>query len=194
MQPFLSKNNVGLSTFDKSKQQTTTIDYEAAFLLVNVIDRILEGKEQIEGSIDVPCGTDARLEFSRNVNNGRPETWLNLTKNGITIGFLFDTRVINIKVDGQFKQEIVETGLGSFKKTLNGYLEGINAERHLNKLTDDYIKANGGNNDNNDNGNNNRKPYYNNNNGYRKQYNNNYNRNNYQQPKQQDMSSYQINN
>ena len=34
----------------------------------------------------------------------------------------------------------LDSGLGAFVKTIEGYLTGINADRHLNKLTDDFIK------------------------------------------------------
>ena len=36
--------------------------------------------------------------------------------------------------------EIIEAGLGVFLKTVEGYLTGINADRHLDKLTEDFAK------------------------------------------------------
>lgn len=216
MQPFLSKNNIGISKYDATKAQTTTIGYESAYLLSNLIGRIIDKKESLEGIIPIPCGNDAKLEFERVSNaSGIMETWLHLTKNNIKISYLFGIQIINVKINGQMTQQVIETDLGVFQKTIDGYLGGINADRHLDKLTDDYVKAqqqaNGGQNNrggNNYQGNNYKKPYYNNNGGgnggYKKPYynngngnNGNYNRqnnNNWNPPKQQDMSTYQINN
>ena len=110
-----------------------------------------------------------------------------------------------VKENGQFVSKIIECGLKSFKGILDGYLSGINADRHLDKLTDDFIKAQEGQNNNSGNNNNNNGNYNNyrkNYNGYKKPYNNNRNYNNnggnnngnnWNPPKQQDLSSYQIN-
>lgn len=218
MQPFLSKNNIGVNQYDTKKAQTTTISYDSASLLDDLIEKIVDKNEALEGIVPIPCGIDAKLEFERKMTeSGIIETWLHLSKNNITISYLFPTQIINVKINGQMSQQVIETGLRSFRGPIKGYLEGINADRHLNKLTDDFAKAqqqsNGGSNNNrggnNYQGNNNgyKKPYYNNNGnngGYKKPYynnnggnnNGNYNRNNnnWNPPKQQDMSTYQINN
>lgn len=207
--PFLSKDNLGKSTYDMKNGQVTTIDYEGAAALYKVADDIIEGKIS-EVSLPIPCASGATIEIERKLSsNGIMETYLNLTKNNIKISFRFKTRIMQVKENGQIVQKTIESGLEAFKKTLEGYLTGINADRHLNKLTDDFIKAqesNGGqqnNNGNNNYRNNNYRKPYNGNNGYRKPYNNNNNgngnyngnnSNNWNPPKQQDMSSYTINN
>lgn len=213
MQPFKGKDNMGRNSYDESKKQTTTIDYESAYLLWSTIEDILAGKD-ISGTIPIPCGPDATLEFKREMgSNGFMESSLIISKNNIQIQFKFRQVITNINVNGQMIQKVNEVGLGSFNKVINGYLEGINADRHLNKLTDDFVKAQQPQGQNNNGGGNNnyQRPYNNGNNngGYR---NNNYRRNNYngnnrnynnqnnnnnwngQPPKQQDMSSYNISN
>ena len=83
--------------------------------------------------------------------------------------------------------------------TIHGYLNGVNSERHLNKLTEDYAKLQEGKQGNQNNN------QYRNNNGYQKNngyqnknYNNNYKNNNYQKnynnPNTQSFSDYKINN
>lgn len=213
MQPFKGKDQLGRNSFDSSKAIITTIDFDSAYLLWSTIKDIEDGKD-ITGTIPIPCGPDATLEFERKPGpNGFMESFLNISKNNITISFKFRTIIANVNVNGQPMQKVIEVGLGSFSKTINGYLEGINADRHLDKLTDDYIRTQQPQNQNNGGGNNNyQKPYNNgNNNGgyrnnsYRRNYNNNnrnYNNNqggnnnwnNNNSPKQQDMSSYTISN
>jgi hypothetical protein len=131
------------------------------------------------------------------------ETVLTLNKANNTIPFKFATQQIQVKENGQFVTKYIESQLGAFGKILDGYLSGINADRHLDKLTDDYVKSINSSNqpDNqpkfqNNNYNNFTKPS-NNNGGYKKNYNNNNYRNNgnwNKNAQQQPMSSYQIQN
>lgn len=205
---FLSKDNVGRSTYDLKNGLSTTVNFEGAAALFVVADDIINGKIQ-ECNLPIPCAAGAELNLERKLSqNGTMETIFSITKNGMTVPFIFNTMSIQVKVNGQVSTKVIETGLEAFKKTIDGYLSGINAERHLNKLTDDYVKATNGNNSQgrqqngyNNSGNNNRG--YNNN--YRRQYNNNnggrYNNNNQNNNgnnnnwnQNQNLSTYQIKN
>lgn len=204
--PYIGKGQNGLSTYDMKNGQNTTVDYEGASALSQIIEDIIDNKIQ-ECDLPIPCAAGATLKLHRGMGNeGKIETVFSINKNGVEIPFVFKTMSYQVKENGQFVTKIIECGLKSFQKVLDGYLGGINSDRHLDKLTDDYVKAQG-NNGNNGGGNQNnggnyrnnnyRKGNYNNN--YKKPYNNNngnYNGNSSWEPpkQQQNLSSYQINN
>ena len=172
--PFLSKDNVGRSRYDTNNGQNTTVNYEGAFALYQMSKDIIDGKIQ-EANLVIPCASEASLTFERKMGTtGQLETWISISKNNVIIPFKFQTIVQQVKENGQPVTRIMEVGLGVFMKTIEGYLTGINADRHLDKLTDDYVKSQGGNTQQGNSGNDFR--YQNNNfrnNGYKKPYNNN---------------------
>lgn len=201
--PILSKDQNGKRQYDMKNGQTTTIDFEGASALYDTIQKIVDGKIN-ECSLMIPCN-GAELHLDRSYNGMGFETLFKINKNGMEISYKFKVDTINIKENGQNTVKTIESGLIAFNKTIEGYLTGINADRHLNKLTDDYVASqnvNNGNNGwkgNNYNNNNNRKNYngnynkggYNNN---RKNYNNNNNQQWHPQSPAQNMSTYQIQN
>jgi len=189
--PFTGKNQQGRSTYDMKNGQQTTVNYEGAYALYQAAKDIIDGKVQ-QTSLAVPCN-GASLTLERKLGmNGQMETVFSISKNNVTIPFKFNTIQQQVNINGQVQTNIIEIGLGAFLKTIDGYLTGINADRHLNKLTEDYAKLQERNEQpqaqnqgqNNGGGNNNYRP--------RKQYNNYY-----QKPQQnyqtQSFSDYQIN-
>jgi hypothetical protein len=188
--PFINKDSNGRSNYDTKHGQQTTINYEAAFALYKACDDIINGTIK-EMNMSIPCiGGSLTLERKLGTN-GQMETVFTINKNNMSIPFKFNTIQYQTKENGQIVQKTSESGLGAFMCTIKGYLDGVNADRHLDKLTEDYIKANNQNNNqqnqpqnqqrpynnnNNNNyrgGNNYRKPYNGNNNNYRKNNNNN---------------------
>ena len=115
-----------------------------------------------------------------------------------------------IKENGSVISKTIESGVGAFMMTVEGYLTGVNADRHLDKMTEEYSQLNGGTNgqqnqnqqnnqpqQNNqqrqfrpNNYNNNKRNGYNNNNHYNNNRNNGGNWNNNQQP--QNFNDYSI--
>ena len=201
--PFMQKSPNGLNTYDKSKLLMTTIDYESAYSLYRAIEGIINNKYQNGVSLNIPCN-DGMLILERKMDNGEFATFLVLTKNNTTIPFKFNTKII--KVNGS-NDEVIESGLGVFLKTIEGYLTGINADRHLDKLTDDFAKlVNGDSSENNQKFNTNTSYQKNNNFNNKKNWNKNNNwknnngNSNFQnkrsweqnQPNQQNFSLYQI--
>jgi len=201
--PFVSKDTTGKSTYNPEAGMLTTVNWEGAYALYKTAMDIIENKV-VSANIVVPCnqGTTLTLE-SKDPSN----TTFIITKNGGSIPFKFATQTRQDKDSGgNSVTTIIQTGLGAFASTLKGYLEGINADRHLDKLTEDYAKSQGGQNAGQNNqqtggwqGNNQgqRGGYQN-----RGQYSRNNNRSNYSRPNygggynnnqpQQNMSSYQV--
>lgn len=206
--PFLEKDNVGMSKYDLKNGQQTTVNFEGAYTLYQAAKDIVDGKVQELNQV-IPCyGATIILERKPNTT-GVMETIFSINKNNITIPFKFQTVERQVKNSaGQTLTEIIESGLGAFMETLKGYLNGINADRHLDKLTEDFAKTQQNNqqqgnfnNSNNNYRNNGYKKPFNNGGGYKKPYNGGYNQQGGQQsgwnnnpPKQQDMSSYNIQN
>lgn len=206
--PYIGRDNAGKSSYDLKHGQNTTVDYEGAAALSQVVTDIINGKIQ-ECDLPIPCASGASLKMHRGIgNDGKLETVFSINKNGVEIPFKFKTVSYQTKENGQYVTKVIECGLISFNGILNGYITGINADRHLDKLTEDYIKAQEGQGGGNGNPNNNNGNYRNNNyrnksnyNNYNKKPYNNGNNRNYngnpnweQQPAQQNLSSYQLNN
>lgn len=152
--PFLEKGVDGRSKYDMKNGQQTTVSYEGAFALYQASKNIIEGKVN-EISVNIEC-VEANIKLERKLApSGKMETVLSLTKNNMTIPFKFKTMDIQIKEQGQIVTKQLEVQLGAFMKTIEGYLNGINASRHLDKLTADFVNANNQLNMNNPNGMNN---------------------------------------
>jgi hypothetical protein len=196
--PFTGKDENGKSNYDMKACQATTVNFEGAYSLYKVAEDIINGKVNAT-NLPIPCAGGASLTLERKLaQDGKMETLFTINKNGISIPFKFQTINQQVNENGTIVTKTIESGLGAFMKTIDGYLTGINAERHLNKLTDDYVASlnqnndsNANNNYNSNNGNKNYNNYKKQYNGYNnKRYNNNYQYNN--GPKQQNLSSYNI--
>lgn len=209
--PFISKDNTGRNSYDMKNGLSTTVNFSGAFGLWQIIDAIIDGRIK-EITHDIPCAAGANLTLQcRTAPNGEPEVFFTISKNKTTISFKFAVVARTIKNSmGQTETFYVHTDLGAFMDTIKGYLNGINADRHLDKLTDDFVKSlgengqqtqqqtggqsfnNRGNNNfrSNNYNNNYKKPNYNNN-GYKRQYNNS---GGWQPSQQQDLGSYEIKN
>lgn len=206
--PFVSKDATGRSTYDQQKALMTTANFDGAFALFKTASDIINGKEAAQGALlNVPCGSGAAIILERKMGqSGQMETYIIISKNNANIPFRFNTHQIQIKENGQMVTKVIESGLGTFVKTLEGYLTGINADRHLDKLTDDFIKSkegqpaaggNGGNSNSFQTGSGYQKPWQNNggyqkkpwqgnnNGGYKKPWQNNNNNGGGQPPQQQ---------
>jgi len=179
--PFNGKDQNGRSQYDSKHGQQTTVNFEGAYALYQTSKDILDGKIN-ETNLSVPClGASLTLERKLGVD-GEMETVFSITKNNVTIPFKFQTIKQQVKENGNIMTRTIESGLGAFMMTIEGYLTGINADRHLDKLTDDYAKLNE--NGGNKNGGQNQQGAYN------KQYNNN----NYRRPNSYNNNNQQYNN
>lgn len=200
--PFAGKNQNGRSTYDTKNGETTTVDFASAYALFQASKDIIENKIQTI-NLSVPCGMNANLLFERKMNNNQFETSLTIQKNGKIIPFKFNSIQSQVTENGQQKTIQIESALGSFNKTIEGYLVGINSREHLNKLTSEYRKLQENSSNNQNNNNQYQRPNYQKNNNYNKNNNyqkkpfNNYQNNNYQknnQYEQKTFSEYQIQN
>lgn len=199
--PLLSKDPNGVSKYDLKNGQQTTVNYAGAYAIYKMASDILDGKVS-ECDLTIPC-LAGELRLKRELGpDGKYQTIFSITKNNVTIPFKFKVIEATTKVNGQPVITYIEYDLGAFQKTIEGYLTGINADRHLDKLTEEFAalqqtqsnnqqpaqnnnqQQNYGNNNYGNAGNNyrsnnyNKKPYNGNNNGYKKPYNNGYNNNN----------------
>ncbi|MCM1224641.1 MAG: hypothetical protein NC548_60360 [Lachnospiraceae bacterium] len=202
--PFLNRDQNGRNVYDLKNNQLTTVNFEGAFALYQSCKDIIDGKVQ-ETRLEIPCSGNATLILERKPGqNGQMETTFSISKNNVMIPFLFQTVVEQVKINGQPTTRVIEVGLGVFMKTVEGYLTGINADRHLDKLTDEFAKLQGGQQGSSQGGQ--QQGGYRQNGGYRRPYNGQQGggqnfRKPYQPPqgqqnwgRQQDMSSYEIKN
>lgn len=139
--PFLEKGTDDRSKYDMRNGQQTTVSYEGAFALYQASKDIIDGKAN-EMSIEVEC-LEAKIKLERKLApTGKMETIFTLSKKNVDIPFKFKTIDIQVREQGQLITKQIEVQLGAFMKTIEGYLNGINADRHLDKLTADFANAN----------------------------------------------------
>jgi len=117
----------------------TTINWDQAAAIYIVANDIINGKRAAqEISMTIPCagGTSLALERTHG-QTGQMETFLSINKNNESITFKFNIIEVQVKENNQMVVKVIEAGLGAFAKILEGYLEGINANAHLDKFGDD---------------------------------------------------------
>lgn len=189
--PFKERNiNNGRSRYDLNNGKNTTVNFEGAYVLYDLADKITKGIAPEVNGVEqsIPCAKGAELMFERKLNpsTNQMETTFTIKKEGVIIPFKFSTTTRKVMVNGKIETKVVEAGLGAFMKIIDGYLVGINSDRHLDKYTEEYAKKKEA--ENNRNGGykkSSNKPYYN-------QKNNS--NNGWAQQTQQNMSSYNIQN
>lgn len=142
--PFQQRDQNGRNVYDLKNNQLTTVNFEGAYALYQCCQQIIDKKIQ-ECHLEIPCSGNATLFLDRKPGqNGQMETTFSISKNNVMIPFRFQTITQQVTINGQIMTEVIETGLGVFMKTIEGYLTGINADRHLDKLTDEFAKTQGG--------------------------------------------------
>ena len=138
--PYNGKDQNGRPIYNTQNGQQTTVNVEGAATLYTFAKDIIDGKIQ-EGMVTIPC-LGASVSLERKLGQSGPETIFTIMKNNTSIPFRFTTIQAQVKdINGTVITKNIEAGLGAFAYTIFGYLDGVNAERHLNKLTEEYAKA-----------------------------------------------------
>lgn len=135
--PSTGRDNNGRDHYDMNNAETTVINPEKAFALYELTKNIVDHKIQgCKLEIDTNGG---KLTFIYNGGGNVPI--LTLEKNGKKIEFKFEMSQAEVMVDGKKETRYLNSMLGVFMKTLDGYLSGINSDRHLDKLTENYVAS-----------------------------------------------------
>ena len=135
---WVEKNNVGYNQNQNYERPLmTSVNYEGASLLfqvaMSIIDETNSGKEL---KAEILCNNNAYLIFEYKPDqNSQWTAYLTIDKNNQAMAFKFSTHPYKFKNDdGQIMTKVLQTGLGVLAKTIDGYLTGIGADRHLDKL------------------------------------------------------------
>lgn len=137
--PWVEKGYAGFNQYDKRKFLSTTIDYGKASGLYQIAMKIIQ--EKLDGQIqhEIPCNKANLLFEYKPGDNGKMQSYLTIDKNGERITLEFCTDFCYVKENGKMVVKTIHTGLGVFAMTLEGYLKGVGASRHLNKLTEEEL-------------------------------------------------------
>ena len=145
LNPFTHKDAIGLNWYDNKNGITTSVNYEGAAALYIAAKNIVFGKEESNGMLlHIPCRNEVTLTLDRRPvpnNDGQGEqmeTFLCITKGNVTIPFKFQRHLVEVKENGQMVVKNIESGLGAFGKTIEGYLTGIGSDSHLSKLPENF--------------------------------------------------------
>jgi hypothetical protein len=133
------KDNADRSHYDLKNGLTTTVNYEGAFYLYQTGMSILNdinSEKEIRGVL--PCYKATLIfEYKREQDN-QMAVYLTIEKNNQSILFKFMTHPVQVMENGQMVTKVIQSGLGAFVKTVEGYLTGIGADLHLSKLPDNF--------------------------------------------------------
>lgn len=119
----------------------TYVNFEQAFALYKMAMDIINGNIKGEASLLFNSQHNVVLTLRRAKMNDAYVTSLSIMRDNDTAQFVFTKSNIQAIENGNQVNIPLESGLGAFAHTLAGYLHGINAERHLNKYTEEYIKT-----------------------------------------------------
>jgi len=135
---WIGSDNTGRSQYDTKNALMTSANYDTASALYQLAMSIIyDINPEQEIKAVLPCNNNTNLifEFKPDQNN-QMTAYLTIEKNNQTITFKFQTHSYKIKKDGQIVTIVIQSGLGVFAKTIDGYLTGVGADRHLNKMPD----------------------------------------------------------
>jgi hypothetical protein len=136
---YTGKDNVGLSQYDCKNGMTTTVNYEGAAYLYQVAMPILEdmNSEKVINAV-LPCNKAALIFEYKPEQDNYMAAYLTIEKNDQSIPFRFKTQQVKVQQNGQMVTKVIQSGLGAFTKTVEGYLISIGADRHLSKLPENF--------------------------------------------------------
>ena len=118
---------------------TATVNFEAACYLYQVAMSIVNeiGPEKEKRALIERGDTTIILEYVRDQHNQLVAS-LTISKNNQSFSYKFAYRTYQVKEDGQVITKVMQSELGAFAKTIEGYLIGTGADRHLAKMPDGY--------------------------------------------------------
>jgi hypothetical protein len=103
-------------------------------------DRFIQSNNQAtQSNHQAAPGNHQAIQNSHQVTQGNQMTaYLTITQNNEAISFKFSTHEVQVRENNQTVTKIIQSGLGVFALTVYGYLIGVGADIHLNKLPEDY--------------------------------------------------------
>ena len=123
----------GLDEFNKEGIMTT-INYDGASALWLTCRKIIFDSDE-SVVLKLQCANKVTLILEKKAPG---EVYLVVIKNDRTIVFRFTSTVRKVTENGATRTEIIENGLGVFMFTLEGYLQGVNADAHFAKLGEEF--------------------------------------------------------
>ena len=140
---YLGKDHRGIDQYCRKRFLSTSINYEGAALFILTAMSISDGidsEKQIQAVL--PCNNNAALIFEYKPDqNNQWGAYLTINKNNDAITFRFKTHESKVRRNGEMVTEVIQSGVGAFAMTLEGYLKGIGAANHLTKLPEDELYA-----------------------------------------------------
>ncbi|MDR1334534.1 MAG: hypothetical protein LBJ71_04935 [Holosporaceae bacterium] len=134
-----NKNGFDQDIYDLPNGMTTTVNYEGASYLHQAAMSILKdiNSEKEIGAV-LQCNKAALILECKSDQGNQMAAYLVIEKNNQSIPFKFITHTVQVKENGQTVTKVVQSGLGAFAKTIEGYLIDIGASLHLSKLPDNF--------------------------------------------------------
>jgi hypothetical protein len=132
-----NNNGFDQDIYDLKNGMTTTVNYEGASYLYQAAMSILKGmNSEKEIRAVLPCNKAALIFEYKSDQDNQMAAYLTIEKNNQSIPFKFKTQQVQIKEHGQTATKVIQSGLGAFAMTVEGYLINIGADLHLSKLPD----------------------------------------------------------
>ena len=140
--PCIGQDDTGADKFCKKTFPSTSIDHAGAKDFLQIIKPILDGKDpntQITASL--PCGKSASLNFEYKLEkDGHMGAYLTISKDGNTVPFKFETFKYKSYEDGEVITNVLQTGLSTFAKILEGYIASAGVDDQWNRVSEEERK------------------------------------------------------
>ena len=136
--PFEREGKMGRQHYSKDRV-LAELYYDDAAAIYIVANKILDGKNAAQGCcLTLQCSKGSSLILDRRPGEkGQMDTFLVASDDNQTVPFKFSTQTYKVEENGVMVEKVTDTGLGVFSMILEGYLTGINASGHLDKMGDE---------------------------------------------------------
>ena len=139
--PWLSRDNTGRDYYCKRTRQSTTVDYDGAKLFYQIAKAIIDGSsadKQVETVLSCKRGAELIFEYKPE-NDGQMMAYLTISKNKKSIPFIFPLhQYYEVDEKGQRVTKVIQRGLGTFAKVMQGYLIDFCNDYSLNRLPEGF--------------------------------------------------------
>jgi len=113
-----------------------------ALLYKVAVDIFNDESPNKEIEVVLPRNNNTALTFEyKHGQDNQMEAHLTIERDGRIIPFKFLADTFTVKENGQKVTKVIQSCLGAFAMTLEGYLLGIGIDRQLSKLSDEYETA-----------------------------------------------------
>ena len=138
---WLNRDNTGKDYYCKKTRESTTVNHVGAKGFYQLAKSIIDGSgagKQVDIVLSCKRGADLIFEYKPE-SDGQMMAYLTINKDNLPIRLWFPLNQYDeINENGQKVTKVIQRGLGTFAKTMYGYLTRMDANQNLDKLPEGF--------------------------------------------------------